>query len=114
MSTVEELWRNLLEKDDRTSPEDYPDMALIKFEEFAGYIGLATASPQSGPSRRLDEPNTELGATRGEDDAVLVERVSRAIAKAKRDPGLRDSATIERVWRSYCGMARAAIKELQS
>ena len=27
-------WRDLLEKDDRTSPEDYPDMALITQEEF--------------------------------------------------------------------------------
>jgi hypothetical protein len=28
------LWTDLVEKDDRTSPEEYPDMALIKFEEF--------------------------------------------------------------------------------
>lgn len=29
-----DLWRDLCEKDDRTSPEDYPDMALIKEDEF--------------------------------------------------------------------------------
>ena len=28
------LWQDQLEKDDRTSPEEYPDMALITFEEF--------------------------------------------------------------------------------
>jgi hypothetical protein len=28
------LWRDLCEKDDRTSPEDYPDMALITEDEF--------------------------------------------------------------------------------
>lgn len=31
---VEKEWQDLLEKDDRTSPEEYPDMALITFEEF--------------------------------------------------------------------------------
>ncbi len=34
-AAVKEAWRDLLEKDDRTSPADYPDMALITFEEFA-------------------------------------------------------------------------------
>lgn len=29
-----ELWQDLLEKDDRTSPEEYPDMALITQDEF--------------------------------------------------------------------------------
>lgn len=29
-----ELWTDLLEKDDRTSPDEYPDMALITQDEF--------------------------------------------------------------------------------
>ncbi len=28
------LWQTLLDKDDRTSPAEYPEMALITFEEF--------------------------------------------------------------------------------
>ncbi|WP_143748402.1 Lar family restriction alleviation protein [Mesorhizobium carmichaelinearum] len=35
---VKALWQELLEKDDRTSPAEYPDMALITFEEFAAYL----------------------------------------------------------------------------
>jgi hypothetical protein len=46
--TVEELWQDLLEKDDRTSPDDYPDMALITFEEFAGYLAAAPPPKPSG------------------------------------------------------------------
>lgn len=39
---VREIWQQLLEKDDRTSPAEYPDMALITFEEFAA---LASPTP---------------------------------------------------------------------
>ena len=40
---VERLWQNLLDKDDRNSPEEYPDMAMLTFDEFAGYIREASA-----------------------------------------------------------------------
>ena len=36
--TPEEAWQDLLEKDDRTSPEDYPDMALITADELQAYM----------------------------------------------------------------------------
>ena len=35
---IERLWQSLLDKDDRNSPEDYPDMAMLTFDEFSGYI----------------------------------------------------------------------------
>lgn len=35
MPMIETLWQDLLDKDDRTSPAEYPDMALITKEEFA-------------------------------------------------------------------------------
>jgi hypothetical protein len=35
---MEELWLDLVEKDDRTSPKEYPDMALLTREEFFGYL----------------------------------------------------------------------------
>lgn len=37
------LWQDVLDKDDRTSPPEYPDMALITFEEFKAnclYFGM--------------------------------------------------------------------------
>lgn len=36
--TVEALWQDLLDKDDRTSPEEYPDMALITFDELKEFL----------------------------------------------------------------------------
>lgn len=41
---VRDLWQNLMEKDDRNSPAEYPEMCLITFEEFAGYIEAAIAA----------------------------------------------------------------------
>lgn len=38
---VGDLWQELIEKDDRTSPEEYPDMALISFAEFSEFIRRA-------------------------------------------------------------------------
>lgn len=39
--SVESLWQDLIEKDDRTSPEEYPEHALITFDELADYIARA-------------------------------------------------------------------------
>jgi hypothetical protein len=39
--TPEEAWDDLLNKSDRTSPEDYPDMALISFSELEDYMNSA-------------------------------------------------------------------------
>lgn len=36
--TPEAAWQDLVDKDDRTSPEEYPDMALITFEELRDYM----------------------------------------------------------------------------
>lgn len=36
-------WHDLCEKDDRTSPEDYPDHCLITYDELSGYIRAACA-----------------------------------------------------------------------
>lgn len=40
------LWQELLEKGDRTSPEEYPDMALITRGELADFIERAAPAPQ--------------------------------------------------------------------
>lgn len=41
---IRDLWQNLMEKDDRNSPAEYPEMCLITFEEFQGYIATAVAN----------------------------------------------------------------------
>jgi len=40
----DEVWQELCEKDDRTSPVEYPDMVLISREELSGIIAAASAS----------------------------------------------------------------------
>jgi hypothetical protein len=35
---VQAAWQDLLDKDDRTSPEEYPEMALITFEELLAIV----------------------------------------------------------------------------
>lgn len=39
--TPDEAWTDLLEKDDRNSPAEYPEMCLITKDELAGYIDTA-------------------------------------------------------------------------
>jgi hypothetical protein len=48
--TADELWQELVEYDDRTSPEEYPDMALITRDELADFI--ARAAPQGDKALR--------------------------------------------------------------
>ena len=36
--SVDKAWQSLLEKDDRTSPADYPEMCLITKDELAEYM----------------------------------------------------------------------------
>jgi hypothetical protein len=38
---IDDLWQDLLDKDDRTSPAEYPDMALITRDEFEAYLQSA-------------------------------------------------------------------------
>ena len=35
---IKRMWQSLLDKDDRNSPADYPDMAMLTFDEFSGYV----------------------------------------------------------------------------
>jgi hypothetical protein len=47
----DDAWQELVEKDDRTSPSEYPDMALITREELAEFMG--SAATQSDASDAL-------------------------------------------------------------
>jgi hypothetical protein len=53
---VARLWQELLDKDDRTSPEEYPDMVLITFEEFESAI-LSTIAPDEAAIRADNTAN---------------------------------------------------------
>lgn len=50
----------------RDAMDDAPTYMSVVDDAVRAIMSLEAASPQSGPSHRLDEPNTELGATRGE------------------------------------------------
>ena len=57
--TPKEAWQDLLEKDDRTSPEECPDMALITYEELQAYMeayAKSLTSSSSGSLPPTDEP----------------------------------------------------------
>ena len=41
---LQELWYDLVEKDDRTSPEEYPDMAMLTQDEFFAYLRMFAAA----------------------------------------------------------------------
>lgn len=52
-ASVEAAWQELCERDDRTSPEEYPDMCLITQAELAEFMSRAATpspSPASAPS----------------------------------------------------------------
>ncbi|EQA97249.1 hypothetical protein [Sphingobium sp. HDIP04] len=60
--TPEEAWQELVEYDDRTSPEEYPDMALITFEELRVFMGAASGATHPAPA--LDGVREALEAGR--------------------------------------------------
>lgn len=80
---VERLWQDLLEKDDRTSPAEYPNMALITHDEFAAALS------------QLHERVAELERddTRNNEAAKLIRKAAKLIAS----PDYIDKlATVER------------------
>lgn len=46
-SYIRDLWQDLMEKDDRNSPAEYPEMCLITFEEFERYLAAAVTAEVS-------------------------------------------------------------------
>lgn len=48
-----ELWQELVDKDDRTSPEEYPDMALITYNEFIYYLSEHTRQSTAELEQRV-------------------------------------------------------------
>lgn len=48
---IRDLWQDLMEKDDRNSPAEYPEMCLVTFEEFAGYLEASAAQANAEVER---------------------------------------------------------------
>jgi hypothetical protein len=44
-ATIDAIWQELTEKDDRTSPAEYPDLVLITKDELAALLTLPEAAP---------------------------------------------------------------------
>ena len=78
----EELWRDLCEKDDRTSPAEYPDMALIDFDELAAIRAEATIAERERCAKQLDFRAEELTKRanahfeEGDQGSAIIERTS--------------------------------------
>lgn len=55
------FWLDLVEKDDRTSPEEYPDMALISHDELVGMVRYVAAlsTPTAEPMAELQRLGQE-------------------------------------------------------
>ncbi len=52
---VRMLWQDLMDKDDRNSPAEYPDHCLITFDELRRYIATALESAVATPPAVSDE-----------------------------------------------------------
>lgn len=49
--TATEAWQDLLDKDDRTSPEAYPEMCLITRDELGVYMAAAGLAALANPPK---------------------------------------------------------------
>lgn len=58
-------WQDLLEMDDRTSPEEYPDMALINRAEFGGAMSEAYLLARDTAANRISELEARVGVLEG-------------------------------------------------
>jgi hypothetical protein len=67
-----QFWTDLCEKDDRTSPEEYPDMALIAQDELCSILdaayrrGIEEAAPLIAAVIAWSEAGDRLTATKGD------------------------------------------------
>jgi hypothetical protein len=117
---IEQLWQDLLDKDDRTSPEEYPDHALITFDEFRDYVNqsLLTLSQQvkSLTEERDDAAKNELKLFRRVQElegqvAVLENEASLRrgwLYRAKNERGYSQNVSFDTVWAETCAKADSA------
>ena len=94
---VANLWQELLDKDDRTSPEDYPDMALITREELADFIArTAPPSREEGLREAAEVARSYIGGeyeAQGRAAEEIVEDILSLASSStpSREEGLREA-----------------------
>lgn len=54
-----EFWKELVEKTDRTSPVEYPDMALITFDELAALLAQVEAETREALMQSILDPENQ-------------------------------------------------------
>ncbi len=83
-ATVDDLWQELCNYDDRTSPADYPDMCLISRDELADFVSRAT--PPASAIREALEASLETMQRykrAGHGDDVFMSDLCQSIRKAE-------------------------------
>lgn len=77
-------WQMLLDKDDRTSPEEYPDMALIDRAEFGGVMTEAylLAKDQDAAAARSEAPPPPQAIEATPENIAAATEAARPIAEA--------------------------------
>lgn len=75
--SFDEAWGELVNKDDRTSPEEYPDMCLITREELRCYMEARQCAPAATPT----QPLTASGSFACRFDGVDYSRANLQIAQ---------------------------------
>lgn len=106
---VDHIWQGLLDKDDRTSPEEYPDMVLISRDELSGHIAecMAEAAWQASKAPTRPAP-AEIGMGERERLRAALEE---AIEFADQDAQCLTQAGIDMVARWSAALASTVLVE---
>jgi len=80
-------WQDLLDKDDRTSPEEYPEMALIDRAEFGGVMSEAYLLARDAAANRISELEARVGVLEGAMRMAADLLAERAHGNPARSPG---------------------------
>ncbi|MBT0666998.1 hypothetical protein HT136_01280 [Novosphingobium profundi] len=112
--TAIEAWQELVEYDDRTSPAEYPNMALITFEELRMFMAAAHPNGCTCGEIAGEDPHCPL---HGEPDECLVDQMALALLNEKsRFSGGKEYLTLaglpDHLWRDQRRQARVALASL--
>jgi len=105
---IDRLWLDLVEKDDRTSPVEYPDMALITKDELRAMLAAAPTPPVQPDAMVAVAQVRELIAIEPEYPSATLADVDRLIAEA-RETGASDSEIVLTAMRQVVRDTKASI-----
>lgn len=98
--TLDAMWLELNERDDRTSPEEYPEMCLINHEEFVGFCEEHAAGRLATLKLERDEADRRAGAAERRNAELLDSASKRGnwFRQAKRAAGYHENVSFDVVW----------------